>query len=985
VTPLVNFGSVFKYTYRLAACVGIAASALALNPQFRISQYEKRNWQVEHGLPRNYVMSVLQAPDGFLAIATEEGLARFDGLRFSPFDLEPALRLSQRWVSTLAGARDGSLWVGTFDGGVYEFKNNRVVNRFELHDSVFALLDDDAGNIWASTRGGVMQLERSHSPLSRFSTVSGLRRPLDTSWNVLSKGPDGSIWVVTADGLFRWRNGTVGHLLTNQSAAGQILSVYADRSGCIRIGSERGLFVLELSSGTARLVREPGVNAPVVSILKDHDGTVWAGTWGKGLWRVYDHRAEMWSAQNGFDDFIRSLYEDHEGDLWIGARSSGLWRWRAGPAVPFGVPEGLAGNFATTVAPGPDGDLWFGTWRGGLYRFHAGSFLNEPTPVPTLYCTIRALAIDRSGHQWIGNWEGLYGFDGRRYKRYFEPDSTCYHVAVVLFDRKGQLWVGTSDHGLFVFPKGVPDTDAPDAVLPGLEVTSLLEDSSGRLWVGTGQGVRALGTPGIAGSPNDRVTSVTEDSKHRIWATTQSGSLEVFAGGTWTVFGRGQGLPEWPLYRMIDDGAGSYWVSSARGILQFAMAQIDDFLAGKRGRLDFSKFDQESGMRTLECHGISQPAGWRDLKGGAWFPTSKGFVHVDAFGPKSLEAPAAHLEQSSVDGKTVEPGAPLQLNANIRAFEIQYTALRFAFPESVQFRYRMEGFDPSWIDAGRSRNARYSRLPPGNYRFLVSARMPGGSWGEPAVLSVRQFPQFHQTGLFWALLVLMALGAGAGVLRWRVLVIKGRHALVLGERNRIAREWHDTLLAGFAAISWQLDEALSRLRETPARAADTIELAMKMVNHYRAEARQVIWDLRENRPETETLADAISSSVDNTARASAGCTVRVSGTAVKLPEKVERSILRICQEAVLNARRHADPKHIEVTLDYLPDKLSVRIQDNGRGFEPAKFAGIATGHFGLAVMQERAQRLGGSLRLTSEPGCGTTVEADIPLEVVHSD
>lgn len=924
-------------------------------------------------------MAILPAPDGFLAVATEEGLARFDGLRFSPFGLERALGLSQRWVSTLAGSRDGSLWVGTFDGGVYQFAGERVANQSELRDSVFALLDDGAGNIWASTRAGVMRWDRAHSKSGRFSPVSGLRRPLDTSWNVLSKGPDGSVWVVTVDGLFRWRNGMVDHLLAEHSAAGQILSVYADATGSVWVGGEGGLYCLELSGGGTRLVREPGVNAPVVSILKDHDGTVWAGSWGKGLYRVCDHRAERWSAQDGFDDFIRSLYEDREGDLWIGTRSSGLWRWRAGPAVPFGIPEGLAGNFATTVAPGPDGELWFGTWRGGLYRLHAGSFVSEPTPVPTLYCTIRALAIDRSGHQWIGNWEGLYGFDGTRYKHYFDPESICYHVAVVLFDRKGQLWIGTSDHGLFVFPKGQPDGSVASPVLPGVEVTALLEDSSGRIWVGTGQGIRKLFAPGDARNPHGRITSITEDTKHRIWATAQSGSLAAFTGGSWMVFGHNQGVPDWPLYRLIDDGEGSYWVSTARGILQFPVEQVDEFLAGKRQRLDFTRHGQESGMRTLECHGISQPAGWKGTLGGVWFPTSKGFVHVESFGRQSLVAPPVQLEESAIDGKTIAPGVPLRLAASSRAFEIRYTALRFAFPESLQFRYRMEGFDVNWNDAGQSRSARYSRLPPGDYRFLVSARMPGGPWCEPASLVVRQLPQFHQTGLFWIVLVVVALVAGAGVVRWRVLAIKGRHALLIGERNRIAREWHDTLLAGFAAISWQLDEALSRLRETPARAAETIQLAMKMVNHYRAEARQVIWDLRENRPEAETLADAISSSVDNAAKISAGCAVRVSGTPVKLPEEMERNVLRICQEAVLNARRHGGPEHIEVMLDYLPGKLCVRIQDDGCGFEPAKFAGVATGHFGLAVMQERAQRIGGSLRLNSEPGRGTTVEADIPL------
>jgi signal transduction histidine kinase len=260
--------------------------------------------------------------------------------------------------------------------------------------------------------------------------------------------------------------------------------------------------------------------------------------------------------------------------------------------------------------------------------------------------------------------------------------------------------------------------------------------------------------------------------------------------------------------------------------------------------------------------------------------------------------------------------------------------------------------------------------------------MPGAAWSNaPAVLAIQQLPQFHQTRWFWALLILALLAISGGVFRWRVHIIKSRYSAVLEERNRIAREWHDTLLAGFAAISWQLDETLSRIKESPGRALETVEMALKMVKHYRAEARRVIWDMRENRPESETLADALTSSLRQFGGASAtGCVVRVDGTTIHLPEEIERNVLRICQEAVSNAKRHGESQHIEVVFEYRATELRISVRDDGKGFEPNEFTGVASGHFGLAVMQERAQRFGGRLRLESHPGQGTLVEVVIPYK-----
>jgi signal transduction histidine kinase len=442
-------------------------------------------------------------------------------------------------------------------------------------------------------------------------------------------------------------------------------------------------------------------------------------------------------------------------------------------------------------------------------------------------------------------------------------------------------------------------------------------------------------------------------------------------------------LPGLPLYRLLDDGAGALWISSANGILRIPTAQIDELLAGHRQRLDAAVFDQSDGMRTPECHHTSQPAGWPDPRGGVWFPTTRGFVRTAPDRHPTSAPPEARIEGATWDQHTLPPGAPLLLDPGLRPFEIRYTALRFASAEKIRFRYRMEGVDSQWIQAGFQRSARYAGLPPGDYRFLVSASLPGGPWSAPASLAVTQRPLFRQTNAFLALLALASIALATLLLRWRIHIVKGRYAAVLAERHRIAREWHDTLLAGFAAISWQLQEALSRLavhqNEMPDQAQSTVELALKMVQHYRTEARSVIWDLRESRPASETLAAAVSSALSQlTADSPIQASATTAGDPRRLPEELERNVFRICQEAASNAKRHAQPSRISILLDYRPDRLIVRIQDDGLGFTPDHANGLATGHFGLAVMQERAERFGGRLSISSKPGEGTIIEASIP-------
>jgi signal transduction histidine kinase/ligand-binding sensor domain-containing protein len=969
----------------LALALAIPRAAVALDPLLRVSQYHKQYWGVQEGLPHSYVTAVAHAPEGFLLVGTDEGLARFDGLEFRPAALDAGLRLNRKWISAMLATGDGRLWLGTFEGEIFRFRDGLLQQRYEVGGSIFALHSGPDDSLWASTRNGVYRI--LNGTLER---LSGLAPPLETSWNVLSQLRADTLLIVTADGLFEHRMGTTRQIVQNGGPWGEVLSVLGGRSGRIWLGTSTGLFMLA-KDATREPVRMPGVEGPVVSLLEDRDGVLWAGSWGRGLFRIFDEAVHGWASTDGLpDNFIRTLAEDREGNLWIGTRSGGLGRWKSARLVPLGQPEGLAGDYASTVAADRGGNLWLGSWRGGLYRLVDAEPIAQPTPVPTLYSTIRAIAFDRSDLQWIGNWEGLFEFDGNRYRHHASsPDSPYRRVSALLFDARGGLWVGTVDKGLFHFPDGRPnDSEESKPVLTGA-ITSLLEDSRGRLWVGTPRGLVRTAGNGVVPSQqafittSDPVESIFEDGAKRIWATTAGGTIAVVTQEGAKVLGPQHGLPAHPLYRVLEDPEGVYWISSPRGLIALERGAVDDVLAGKRDRLEMIRFGQEDGMRTLECHGLSQPSGWRDRQGILWFPTARGFVQVRPLRPGFAAPPATKVMevftgQGSLSGQVSRDGIVLQ--AGDRNLQLGFTALRLSYPQRLQFRYRIQGFDPDWVDASSQRIARYNQLPPGDHLFEVQSRDPFAGWGESASIRIRQLPYFYQTWWFRVLLALAAAAAIWAIYRWRVLSLQSRYALVLGERNRIGSEWHDTLVAGFSAISLQLEAATARLREQPERALEILDVTRKMVQHYRAEARRVIWDLRDTRPEDERLHEALEAAHTRVCqnRAIQGGVTTI-GDELPLSVEAQHNVLRICQEAMSNAARHGAPSRIDVDLQYGSQFLVARVRDDGRGFDPLSAALDSTGHFGLAVMQERARKLGGTLVVDSRSGEGTRVEVTIPF------
>lgn len=934
-----------------------AAALHALDPSLAVSQYARKHWQVEDGLPQNYVTSITQEPGGLLVVGTSGGVARFDGLRFEPIVLEEETGISREWITALAVDHAGNLWIASRDAGLYLHKEGRTQRprgSSPRLDSMAVLRDGSIAGIgWGTWR------IRDEEPRG-----TGEDKSVDLSWEALLELPDGRMLMCTSAGVFAYRGEARELLLPSGAALGATLSLHRGGSGAVYLGTTTGLFLLDISD-TLRARRVEGVKGSVVSIVEDRDGQIWAATWGDGLYRVRSGKAEQITSDRELpDDFVHTLHEDEEGSLWIGTRA-GLSRWKSGPIVPYGPPEGLGAQFLSVVAgDGKDG-LWVGSWRSGMHQMRKEHFTRYSLGSEEATTLIASIAVAPDGSLWYADWRKLNHATERGVLSYW-PQTLGHRsrAEAILFDRQGRMWVGEAG-GVHVYAGA--DISAPEKTwMRDHHVRCLLEARDGAVWVGTKQGLARIAEGAetqLKGLPHPDVAALHQDGNGRIWAATRVNGIVLIDGDTPRAFDQRHGLPALPVYSIQDDLDGNLWLSSPSGLFSIASEELDALVSGAGSEVNPVPYSDEDGLRTVEFQNVGFPATWRDARGSLWFASVQGLVEVRPRQVRALPPPVVRITGT---------------HSRDRANEVRFTSNRLGSAGRVRFRYRVEGLQEEWILLASQRVLRLDSLPAGKHHVLLAAREEGGAWGPAASLWIVQPPRWFETWWFYAACVLLLLGLVLLVYRWRLSLVRARYALVTEERNRIGREWHDTLLAGFSAISWQLDAALKSLGDRSEPARDAIQIAGDMVRHYRTEARRVIWDLRHSAPEQESLPQAIERTLAEMAFGPELRTeVIAEGSPGKMDPELAQSVLRICQEAALNAARHAAAKHLRIHLDFNGSQLKASVSDDGKGFDPAC---IARGHFGLAIMRERATRYGGTLDVESAPGEGTVIRATLPLQ-----
>ena len=950
---------------RAALVLGILAmsqGAYALDPSRTLTQYVHRIWQVQQGLPQAWIYSIVQTHDGYLWLGTQTGLVKFDGVRFTMVDEMDGVPGANLWVTHLIEDDQNALWIGTAQTGLIKLHGG-VATRYSQREgmppgSIQCLFKDRQNHIWACTPNGLAEL--TQEKVRVFGTATGLSSP-DVSAACVA--PDGTLTVGTGNTQLATWNGTrfvSRSLPLPDGAVIQAMSCTAD--GAVWIGTSDGL-VRSRAGHDDRLTLANGLaDKSILTVTQTEDGSVLVGT-TNGFSRIRGSQIDNFRPQDGLSQStVYALYEDREGSLWA-ATKHGLNQFLDGRAIPYTTSEGLPSNNTGPVLQDSRGTIWVGTLSAGLARFDGQRFVTLTTRDGLASNAIAALAEDNGGDLWVGTGAGLNRLHGGRVTGTWTvrdglPSSD---IRAVYRDDGGWLWIATS-RGPAVFRDGVVKR-VPD------------------LRAGRSEPILAFGqdrTHQIYAAPEDdapalhHADALYRDKEGSLWVGTLGEGLRLVDGDKTFNFSVLDGLFDDVIYGITEDNQGRLWMACSKGIFSVSRTDLLNFAAGKIPNFVSTPYSPLDGLRTVECQPGVQPAIARTSDGHLWFSTIRGLLVIDPeHFDRRLVPPSVIVEDVTVNGARRPAGDIGTLPAGVNNVEFKYTGASFIAPARISFRYMLEGLDRAWVEAGPRREAFYTNLPPGRFRFRVAACSPDGVCHESAsMVGFDIAPKFYQHTWFFPLCIIGAALAGGGLYQLRIRRLKDQFDLILAERGRIARELHDTLIQGFSGITMAMQAMVSQLPSTSTERR-TLEGIVADAATAMREARRSLAGLRRH-DSSSGLALAVRQTARQlTETRNVRLKLNLPDCQCALPPEVEYNLLRIAQEAVLNAVKHSGARTLKVSLDSTPRQLRLSVKDDGAGFDDAR--SVPFGHYGLIGMKERAAQIGAQFQVTSAPGRGTTV------------
>ena len=753
----------------------VSLSAHALDPTLKLSQYVLDNWQIPQGLPQSSAQAIARTPDGYLWVGTQEGLARFDGVRFVVFDHANEPAIPDKHISVLYLDTGGRLWIGT-RAGIALYVNGRFESLSVMpaltHAYVRAVAQGKQGRIWVGTENGLFGIGAAAAV--SFDTTSGLP---DNRIRALLEDRDGILWVGTAGGSRRFDGSRFENLNFGGAATEQITALHQDPQRTVWLGTDNGSLYRYAQGRFTAAAGARRLGSIVRALTTDRDGNLWIATHGGGLVRWRDGNFSALSTNQFASSELRALLEDDEGSLWVGSYGEGLLRLRDSKFVSAGEPEGLQGNLTWTITPRSTGGVWVGS-EGGLSAYRDGSFQHIAAPKAFDHVRVRAIVEDRTAALWVGTQgAGAYRMDHHGITVFDQSRGLAGNsILAMLEDRQGRIWVG-NNQGLDLIDHGI--VSSQQSLLPGSDrsaVHLIYQDSRGRLWVGTEtRGIFVIAADGTQhygaadGLPSDWVTAIHEDERGTIWLGTTDG-LAVWRGGKMLSLAQFGGQLRETILQVLEDKSHRFWLTTNIGLMTVQRAELDALADGAKISPDFKMYGLADGLRSAEFDGGNNSAGCETPDGMLWFPSIHGIVRVD---PEHIQfnsvPPIVHIEQLSVDGAALNLSGEIDVKPGQEKWEFQYTASSLLEPERTRFKYRLDGFDRGWIDAGNRRTAYYTHLPPGSYTFQVTAANNDGVLSTHAAeLRFTLEPPFYQTWWFRLLAVLSILAAAAALYRLRV-------------------------------------------------------------------------------------------------------------------------------------------------------------------------------------------------------------------------
>jgi ligand-binding sensor domain-containing protein/two-component sensor histidine kinase len=967
-------------------------SARASNSVDSTDGYLRTVYTSENGLPDNRVNAIVQTENGFLWVGTDGGLARFDGYHFTPIHIRGGLS-NEIPVQSLSEAPNGDLWVGT-DAGLAQIPKI-ALDHFDrslvkmhhpgvgLSDEIMCFHIDRRGVVWIGTNRGMYSLNGDRLvpviPVESISRIEGgsdgqlliitghglvewngtrvvahpelasqLRVRVDGIFHVFDDS-HGVRWSATEMGVARSANGVIKRIAPFGQKFNTMYRVYEDRAGSIWVAGQLGLFRVTDTGLLPVAPVTPGLQPPR-AIYSDRDGNLWVALGDEGLIRLKKRTVRMYTTADGLPgNNVMAVLSSHDGTVWVGNSCGGLSRFDGQRFRYYQQLDGFPNSCVWALAEDTNHDIWVGTWGGGISRFHNGHFTNYSLPEGLPSTVALSLLAARDGSLWIGTLAGMSHMQNGHFRNYTTEDGLSSDRIVTAYqDAGGGIWAGTStgidrlvgDH--FIHVDASPDS-------ANLPYNTLRENSFGILY---------------ALSVVNGIDRIQDGRVINIWR-----GIEPMG--------------------MVESKEDDFWFSSKHGIFRVSRSELQRAEQYRDSPIDYLSFGTDDGLNSSQCS-IGQPNMTITPDGRLWVATVQGLAMLDIRQEfRTNRRPNIIVGTVSIDGKSQFAGPTLSLPPGSHHVELHYDAVNLASPEKVRLQYRMDGVDTEWLNSDSTRTAIYTNIPYGSHAFHIRATDSDGVWDRTGLAyEVTQQPYFYQKTWFrfLVLLTFILFFAGLYLLHVRQIVreVRGRLEERMNERERIARDLHDTLLQGFQGIVLRIHSVTQRI-PTSDPTHEMLESALERADQVIAEGRDRVMDLRETADKVKDLAEAFAAvGLEFAHDSNVDFKVGVEGKPQLLHPIVQDEIFCIGREAVVNAFNHAQAKLVEINCFYGFDEMLLRIRDDGRGIEKSILAeGRKKGHWGLLGMRERAQKIGSRLVISCPPGMGTEVELRVPGVVAY--
>ncbi len=888
-----------------------------------------RVWQSQDGLPSNVVRSLVQASDGYLWVATAEGVARFDGFEFELIEPEGELRRYRLAYSRLFATSGGAVWAATYQGGlfrVHEGRLRRILDNLRRPSPplVMQLVEDGDGEIFFK-RGTEFGQIFSNGGVSAVVPSEELQRRFDEDLIRQQRGGR-----VVEDGGKPVLQDRMGRVWTAGAAGGLTASKAGEPDTPVELPQR----------GQAYAVNE---------LMEDREGNVWIASPVNGLVRVRHARVDVLDTNEGQNErAVWALLEDHKGAWWIANRRGGLNLWTPSESRYIQLSSARS---AAAIFEDRDSRLWVASRDGSVYRYIDGFFQPQfvRTQVPS---KVRSITQDAKGTLWFGGSLGLASYSGENVRQFGKAE-------------------------------GVPDLDLT-VVQPFPGGRIIAGTATGRILLGGGRGFETIAPPEVL--KHQWVSGIYPVSSRETWVSTLGSGLYLWDGKKWFCFDAEDGLPDSRLTCVLDDGRGYLWLGSLGGIIRVERKELLAHIRKPEAPVQWLRLDHTDGLPSRECIGGYQPAGWKGKDGLLWFPTGSGIARVR---PDLVEmnkvAPPVFLQTARANGVAhVGQNGPVTTDPGRARLEFRFVGLSFSAPEKITYRARLAGLDDSWRELGNQRVAAFEAVPPGKYTFeVVAVNGDGLRSAAPARISVVIEPRFWETAWFYvsvgALILFVAVGTGWAAARMRlksrIQALKIRNARE-GERSRIARDLHDDLGASLTEISILAALAAEDAEKSPLQPSlDQLSVKAK---HVVGSLDEIVWAVNPREDTLRSLIDYIAAFAReflDIARIPLRIDVVRDVPEHPLATPQRHGVFLAAREALNNIVKHSQATEVKLRITLDDNLLGIRIEDNGCGFEPD----YAAGGNGLGNLKQRMQEAGGDCRIETFRMQGTTIFLTLPL------